>query len=359
MDAASLALFEVADQSLELLPRDTASPRDGARVAAEVAASEGARLFLGPLFASDVSAAAPVATARGINMIAFSNDRTVAGPGTYLIGVTPDEQIRRIVSYAATQGLRRFAALAPEGEYGRRVHEALRRVAAERGVELVGVSYYAADGSDLDGVVRRLARFDERRQALERERRELEGRDDEASREALRRLARAEGYGELGFEALVIPEGPPRLQTIAPLLAYYDMGPDKVRLLGLAAWESPGGGLGREPALVGAWYAAPPQGGAEGFAARFRGAYGRAPHPIARLAYDATALAALLARRNPQGPDYSTAALTSPSGYLGASGIFRFRPSGEAEVGLAVYEVRRDGVRVLAPAPETFTVLGN
>ena len=354
LDAAQLALFEVADPKFRLVPRDTAGP-GGAAAAAEQAVSEGARLILGPLFAGDVAQASPIANARGVNVIAFSNDSAAAHPGAYLIGITPDQQIRRIVGYAYRQGLRRFAALVPEGEYGNHVHQSLQRYVAEIGAQLVVVSNYAADGNDVNGVVRRLAGWDGRRAAMQRMRRELEEKNDDAARDELRRLGRSETLGELAFDSVLLPEGGARLAQIAPLLAYYDVDSANVRYLGLTAWEAPG--LGREPSLVGAWYVAPPQGGREGFEARFRDTYGRPPGPIARLGYDATALAALLARRD-GGPDFSAQAITATNGYLGSGGIFRFRSSGEAETGLTVFEVRPNGVRVVDPAPDTFQQLG-
>jgi hypothetical protein len=243
----------------------------------------------------------------------------------------------------------------PEGEFGNRVHDALARAVAQSGAQLVTVSNYGADAKDLDGVIKRLANWDERKAAMAREKRDLEAKGDDASRDALRRLGNADTLGELGFDALLLPEGGPRLAAIAPLLAYYDIDSSKVRLLGLATWEAPN--LGREASLIGAWYAAPPSGGREGFGQRFREAYGRAPGPLARLSYDATALAALLAKRKP-GADFSTAALTSPNGFLGAGGIFRFLPSGESQSGLAVYEVTRSGVRVADPPPDSFMSVG-
>jgi ABC-type branched-subunit amino acid transport system substrate-binding protein len=354
LDAAQLALFEAADDSFQLMPRDTAATPDGARAAADKALADGARLVLGPVFRADVSAAAPEAAARGINVIAFSNDRTVAQPGTYLIGIAPDQQIERIVSYAISQGAKRFAALVPEGEFGDRVQASLQRAVDEHGARLIVASHYAADGKDIDDVLRRLANWDERKAAMDRKRRELQGKDDDDSRAALKDLGGAETDGDIGFDALVVPEGGSRLATIGPLLGYYDIDPSKVRILGLATWEAPD--LGREPGLVGAWYVAPPTGGREGFDARFKEAYGRPPGPIARLAYDATALAALLARR--PGADFSQAALTAPNGFLGAAGIFRFLPSGESQSGLTIYEVTKDGTKVVDPAPDSFMALG-
>jgi hypothetical protein len=89
---------------------------------------------------------------------------------------------------------------------------------------------------------------------------------------------------------------------------------------------------------------------------RYRSVYGQQPPAIATLVYDATALAAVLARAQ-NGPDFSAQAISNPNGFAGTAGIFRFRPDGMAERGLAVLEVQRDGFRVVSPAPEDFREL--
>ena len=87
------------------------------------------------------------------------------------------------------------------------------------------------------------------------------------------------------------------------------------------------------------------------FERRFADVYGRTPAPLAVLAYDATALAVLLA----QGSRASRAAqISDPQGFLGSAGIFRLRPDGLADHGLAVVEIEAGAVRVLDPAPRTF-----
>ena len=53
-------------------------------------------------------------------------------------------------------------------------------------------------------------------------------------------------------------------------------------------------------------------------------------------------------------PDFSPAALTNPSGFAGVDGIFRLRPDGLVERGLAVLEMHRGGNVVIDPAPESF-----
>ncbi len=354
LDAAQLALFDVVDKRLLLLPRDTAGTPEGARRAARAAVQEGAELVLGPLFSASVTAAAPVTRASGINMIALSTDRTVAGDGVFLMGFLPEEQIERIVGYARSRGLWRFAALIPDNAYGATVTAALEASARRFGGTVVRVEYYPDIGGDPRQAVQRLADYDRRRGALLRQRALLEKLEDEPSRQALERLSTLETLGDLDFDAVLLPDGGERLRTVALLLPYYDVDPKKVRLLGTGLWEDPT--LGREPALVGGWFAGPPPSAAAGFAARFSEVFGYSPPRIASLAYDAVALAGLLAAESATDAKarFTTATITGSSGFLGTDGVFRFRADGLIERGLAIMQVRPSSVRVLQEAQKTF-----
>ena len=69
------------------------------------------------------------------------------------------------------------------------------------------------------------------------------------------------------------------------------------------------------------------------------------------LAYDATALAVLLAQGQPR---FTPAQLTDPQGFVGGAGIFRLRADGLAEHGLAVVEIEGGTTRMVDPAPKAF-----
>ena len=73
----------------------------------------------------------------------------------------------------------------------------------------------------------------------------------------------------------------------------------------------------------------------------------------ATLAYDAVALVAALART--QGAQrFSPETLTNPSGFAGIDGLFRFRPDGTNERGLAVMKVTSGGGVAVAGSPKSF-----
>ena len=122
--AAELALFDFDNPSVSLVPKDTKGTPTGAQAAAQSAIQDGAELIIGPLFAQEVAAAAPVARQSNIPMIAFSSDEKVAGGGVYLLSFLAGRDVPRIVSYAASRGKRNFALLIPQSPYGRLAEEA-------------------------------------------------------------------------------------------------------------------------------------------------------------------------------------------------------------------------------------------
>ncbi len=356
LNAAQLALFDFADSRFELLPHDTRGTADGAAQAARLAISDGAAIILGPLLSGSVSAIAPAAQAANVPVLAFSNDRSIAGNGVYTLGFLPSEQVARVARYANSKGVTRFAALAPDNAYGARVVAALRQTAERYGASVTRARYYDPSAQDFTDVIREFADYDARRQALLDQRKQLEAQGDEISKSALKRLENLQTIGDLPFEALLVADGGKRLLSVAALLPFYDIDPGTVRMLGTGQWDEPG--IGAEPALIGGWYAAPPPSARSDFDQQYLDVYGERPPRLVTMAYDATALVSVLARQQ-GGADFSATALTNPNGFWGRDGVFRLRPDGTAERGLAVLQVGREQNKVISQAPESFEALTN
>jgi ABC-type branched-subunit amino acid transport system substrate-binding protein len=323
--AAELALLERGGTAIELIVKDDKGTPEGAESAAAEAVGEGAELILGPLFAHAVAAVAPVARQARVLVVAFSNDRQVAGNGTYLLSFQAQQEIDRIVSFAAVQGRQRLAALVPDDAYGRLAESALGAAAANAGAEVVAVERYRLQANGMVEPVRRLA--------------------DEIERAA------AEGQP---VDALFIPADAETLASLGPVIAYAQIDTRKLKLLGAGGWDAPG--VGRDPMLVGGWYPAPDPRGWREFAEKFQRTFGAAPPRIATLAYDAVSIAIGLAD-GPRGARFTHQALTRATGFSGLDGAVRLATDGTAERGLAVHEVQRLGASVIDPAPAGFNQL--
>ncbi|WP_246157152.1 penicillin-binding protein activator [Sneathiella litorea] len=353
--AANIALFDLGNRQLELLPFDTKGTPRGAESAAAESLVSGAELILGPLFSSSVATVRPLAQERGVNVITFSTDTTVAGDGVYVMGLTVGQQVRRVMEFAYRQGLFNFAVLAPSSPYGDAVVKNVTETTSSLGLSLDRTVRYPTDvpagSQDLHEIARIMGDYTLRQKQLEQEIQLYSKKDDDESKAYVKRLEKLDTFGEVSFDALLIPEGGARLKELASLLSYYDIDPEVVQFLGTGLWEDPS--LSAEPALVGGWFSAPSPEKAAAFQKRFTDLYGYQPSRIASLAYDAMALAGVLAL-DPADIRFSPAAIENPSGFAGYDGIFRFPENGIAERGLAVLEVGPRKQLVLEPEPESF-----
>lgn len=352
LNAAQMALFDFAGPGFEMVVQDTHDSPEAAAEAARQAIANGAGLIIGPLLAPAVRAVGEVARPAGVPVMAFSSDRTVVGDGVYTMGFFPGDEVRRVMDYAHKNGARRFALLSPRGAYGDAILSAMQESAWSLGAEIASAQFYDPQAGDFSGPVKQLANYDERRRALLQQRAELEGKEDEASKLALKRLENLETLGDPPFDALLVADGGKRLVAVAALLPFYDIDPNRVKILGTGQWDDQG--LGGEPALVGGWYAAPDPAQRQAFSDKYLDAFGARPHRLATLAYDATALAVVLAAQGRAAP-YEQAVLAQPGGFTGRDGIFRFHADGAVERGLAVLQVERNQARVVDPSPPAFT----
>jgi branched-chain amino acid transport system substrate-binding protein len=306
-NAAQLALLDTGGERIRITVYDTA--KAGAEAAAAEALGQGNGLILGPLLAEDVRAVAPVARRAGVPVIAFSNDVSVAGDGVYLMGFTPRESIERVVTWARSKGMARFAALTPNGVYGRRAGEAMIGIVEHSGGRLIGMQSFDRDAASIRAAVTRVA---------------------------------AQG----AYDAVLIADS----GRIAALAAPMIRGP---KILGTELWATEGD-LGRTPALRGAWYAAASDTMFNQLRTRYRARYNVSPYRLASLGYDAVLLAVRIAKDWRIGRPFPERSLRDPGGFAGVDGAFRFDDHGIAERSLEVREVTAAGSTVLSPAPRGF-----
>ncbi len=317
LNAAELALFERGNESMLLIPKDTGGTRAGAEAATRNALQEGADVILGPLFAQAVSGAGSVARPRGIPVIAFSTDRSVAGTGVYLLSFAPEPEVRRAASFAASRGATSIALLAADNAFGRRVADVLREISQAGGPQFFEAAFYQANN------------FDQATAAIER-------------------LASARAAG--AFDAIYISDSPGALRELSSVIRSNSLSAGDLMVLGPDSWRTDPQ-AGTVGVLDGAFMAGPDQSQHSAFAAAYRAAYSDSPSDLASLAYDAVAVAAQL-----RGDDADWGTLENRSGYLGADGLFRLPPDGVVERGLAVYELGPAGSFVVEPAPSRFNL---
>lgn len=308
LNASQLAMFDMNATSLfELRPEDTGR---GASVAMSNAINNGANLVLGPVFSADTKTVTPIALQNGLNVVSFSTDTSAAVGNTFLMGFLPQAQVNSILAYANSLGLKRIALIAPRDVYGDSVTTTYS----------IFNQRFALDGA---GLIRYIANT----------------------------LPTAADVSQLksGVDAVLIAAPATEADKISNLLTDAGYPPSMVKRLGTGLWDQ--AEATKLSGLQDACYAASSPRLRIRFEQRYFQTYGTQPPRLASLAYDATALAVVLAK---SGQGFGRATLTNQNGFAGIDGIFRFSPDGLADRGLAIIGIKNGTSVVLQDAPQRF-----
>ncbi len=348
-NAALMALEDVRNPNLVLQFYDTQSTASGARIAAENALNQNVRLILGPLTSEEASAIAPVARLRGVPVIAFSTSADFLQPGIYTLGLLVDEQVNRIVSFAAAQGRQRLALLVPDNKTGMAAARAAVKAAESKGITVSRIAFYPPSTSDFSAILKQMTDYANRSGRVNSLKNELQRRGDEESLRQLRQLKTIDSIGEVDFDAVLIPEYGARLTSAVSMFGYYDVFAPDVQFLGTSVWDV--SSLNHETTLRGAWYPVMSRSYSGYFVNKYNNLFKEKPSSLYSLAYDAVALSSAVSKN--QDKDVNEV-LTDAGGYSGMNGAFRLFANGTNQHSLDIMEIRAKGNYVIDAGPKKF-----
>lgn len=352
-NATMLALEDARNPKLILQYYDTKGTPSGARVAAENALNQQSQLLLGPLMSSSVEAISEQAGDRNVPIIAYNTNSRVLKDGVYTLGLLIEEQVDRIMTFAAEHGRANFALLIPDNQTGVAVAKAAVKSAQKNNVKITRIAFYRPNTTDFSDVLKQMTDYPTRVQRLNSFRAKLSAQaagGDANAAKVLARLKTQETLGEVDFDAVLIPESGASLKAAVAMFGYYDVFSPKVKFLGTSIWD--GTNLSKETTMRGSWYPALSRNHSSYFAGKYADLFGERPSSLYALGYDSVALASALAKQD--NADLKTA-LTDPDGYIGINGAFRLFDDGRNQHSLDIVEVRENGNVIVDEAPRKFT----
>jgi branched-chain amino acid transport system substrate-binding protein len=304
LQAAQLAIFDMGDTAIELIPLDTRGTPDGATNAVHQAAKQEAKIIIGPLLANNVQAAGQTARQYNLNVIGFTTDWTKAGGNVFTIGILPFDQGQRLAQYAAKKRINRVLALSNNNPYSNAVLSSFRNAASPYGIQIAAT----------------------------------------VQNNNIATLAQ----NHQSFDAVLIPYG--GIQAIQTVKALQQAGFGHIPKMGTGLWDD--NVIKSESTMIGSVFSAPSNATRKNFEQNYRSLYGQLPPRLSSLAYDATALTIVMLRQNNA---ITPAQIMNPNGFAGIDGIFRFGRDGRAQRGLAIHKLTGYGKSVIVDqAPNSF-----
>jgi len=309
--AAQLALSVPGSPVLE--SKDTKGTAEGAEAAAQSAIEAGARMILGPLTSAETARIAPLARSARVPVLAFTTDRAQAQPGIWTLGITPEQQVRRLVAGILQTNHGPIAALLPDDDFGKAMADELARDVAEAGQPPPFIRMHGPGKDAIAAAVADLA-------------------------------ATTTADQPPPFAALLLGATGNDLKILVAALKAAHVDEEPVQIMGPALWALPASG---SQALVGAWFAAPDPAARAQLIKDYTARYKEAPPGLADLAHDAASIARVLGDHG----QLNAAGLVQPAGFAGVDGRFNLLPDGHVRRALAIFKVTRQAPVKVADAP--------
>lgn len=318
-NAARLAMRDLNGIEIDLRIYQTAGDPALAAANAEKAVSEGAQIIIGPVFAASANAVGKAVSGKGVNVLSFSNNAAIAGGNVFVMGPTFQNTADRMVSYAAQQGKQRFVVVHGQDVAGTQGRDAIQRAVDAQGASVVATVGYALSQQDVIASIPRI---------------------------------QTAVSGQGADAVFMTTDTATALPLLSQLLPEAGISSVVAQFIGLTRWDIPAQTLSL-PGVQNGWFAVPDPSASAAFSNKYQAAYGRAPHPIGGLAFDAIAAIGALASQGATGK-ISAGALTQGAGFRGASGIFRLNADGTNSRSLAVATITGGQVQILSPAQQSF-----
>lgn len=326
--SVEMALFKINNPKIEVLFLDTKAG-EAAGNAAMTGIENDVDIFIGPLFTEAVKQARVVIdqvndAASRPPMLLLSNNVDVAGKDRWLLGYLPEQQLDGLLGHAVSAGKRRFALIGQNSLFGQRLLNHASQRLADFGLKPEAVRVLSdgelADETNLKNAIRDFTRY-------------VPLVDDAP-------------LPDSPFDAVIFAGDPAFALRTAPVLAYYDVGPDRALYLGNALWNQQQ--LLGEPSLQGALFSTRPSNLDLRFDADWKEIWPEPAGQLARVGFDAMALVAALAKSADR--DWAKQLVTN-SGFQGYSGAFRLLPNGRNVRSFELRKIDKGQSKIIRPAP--------
>ncbi len=355
--AIEAAAMQFASNGTRIDFYDTGSGDVTQTIRTAVASNPG--VIIGPVFAQNARILRDIKPT-DIPALAFTSDISAVGDGVFSMSLLPTNTIESTITEMRARGGKQFIIIAPDNTSGRTMAGAAKSLTGTYNIRNTGVFYYNEhDTESIKSTAMAAAMYTARNAANTRakeiladilNKENLSATERTNIAKQLENINRTDTLGDLPYDSILFMGTGDDTKSLVSFLRYYGLGARDAGFYGTPLWED--GDIANDVAMTGAMFATMPEIPAE-FANIYQSATGTPATRLAAIGYDATILALGAVRAH----DNAAAYLMNQSGYIGANGLFRLRPSGSNERALRIVRINGDGTTTTVKQPAAaFTI---
>ena len=229
--ATRLAINQINNLSIEIIPKDTASnPKTTLRSAKELE-ELGVKIVIGPVFNENLIYLNELS---GITFLSLTNINGNDNDSKNIVnsGINATSQLNSIQKFIKLNEIKKTIFLTPDVDY----KDEIKRAISNSKIKIIENYIYNTDPTKLTKQIEKITNYEKRKKNLEDEIKRLEESNENNKEQLIEKLKKKDTLGDVEFDSIIIADFDESLKSVSTSLLYTDITPKKKYFITLNQW---------------------------------------------------------------------------------------------------------------------------
>ncbi|MDB3974738.1 ABC transporter substrate-binding protein [Candidatus Pelagibacter sp.] len=227
--AVRLAIKDINSNSIEIIPKDTASKASKALKSAFELKQMGVKVVIGPVFHESISYLDEI---KDITFLSLTNKTLDLPKNVISAGINSTSQFNTIKKFIEANNIDRTVFLTPIQDYEFEVKKGIK----DSRIKIFKNYEYSTEPTKLTKQIEEITNYQIRKQNLENEILRLKKSNQSNKEKKIKKLEQRYTLGGLNFDAVVIADFDESLKSVSTSLLYTDVSPKNKYFITLNQW---------------------------------------------------------------------------------------------------------------------------
>jgi len=227
--ATRLAINQINNSSIEIIPKDTASSPEISLRSARELSGLGVKIVIGPVFNENLIYLDEL---NEITFLSLTNKNDGGSRNIINSGINATSQLNAIKKFLELKGIKKTIFLTPDVNYKSEVEHAI----SSSKIKLIKNNVYNTDPTKLTQQIEKITNYKKRKQNLEDEVKRLEESNENNKERLIERLKKKDTLGSVEFDSIIIADFDESLKSVTTSLLYTDISPKEKYFITFNQW---------------------------------------------------------------------------------------------------------------------------
>jgi len=312
--AVRLAINQINNLSIEIIPKDTASNPEIALRSANELEALGVKIVIGPVFNENLIYLDELSE---LLFLSLTNRNNNGSKNIINAGINATSQLNAIKKFIELKEIKKTIFLTPNADYKNEIEKAI----SSSKIKIIKNYIYNTDPTQLTKEIEIITDYKKRKQNLEDEVKRIEESDEINKDKLLEKLKKKDTLGDTKFDSVIIADFDESLKSVTTSFLYTDISPKEKYFITLNQWFDES--LLKETSSQPLYFPSINKKNYEDFSSEYFEAYNQYPNQLSFLSFDLVGLVYYLILQNKSIVDEKI--FTKKTLFRGKFGIFEIK----------------------------------